>query len=48
MKHRDGVWTVAATGIGAVFQIAQMAIAARYLSAIEFGILAIVCLLYTS
>jgi exopolysaccharide (amylovoran) exporter len=42
MKNRDGVWTVAATGIGAVFQIAQMAIAARYLSAIEFGILAIV------
>lgn len=42
MKNRDGVWTIAATGIGAIFQIAQMAIAARYLSAPEFGVLAIV------
>jgi len=42
MKTRDGVWTIAATGIGAVFQVLQMAIAARYLSAVEFGVLAIV------
>lgn len=39
---RDALWTAATAGLGAVLQVAQLAIAARVLSTAEFGALAIV------
>ncbi len=40
--RRDAYWTVAATITGALFQLLQLAVASRFLSAEEFGVLAIV------
>ena len=40
--RRDGLWTIAVTGVGALCQLLQLAVAARYLSAVDFGVLAIV------
>lgn len=40
--RKAAVWTAAATGASAVFQLLQLAIAARYLHAADFGLLAIV------
>jgi exopolysaccharide (amylovoran) exporter len=40
--RKAAVWTTAATGAGAMLQLLQLAIAARYLHPTDFGVLAIV------
>lgn len=40
--RRDTIWTVITTGVGAVLQLIQLMIAARYLDSYAFGVLAIV------
>lgn len=40
--RRDALWTVAVTGISALCQLLQLAVAARYLDAEAFGVFAIV------
>lgn len=40
--RRDAIWTTAATAFGAIFQIGQLMVAARYFSPADFGALAIV------
>ncbi|MBQ1783107.1 MAG: oligosaccharide flippase family protein [Gammaproteobacteria bacterium] len=40
--RRDAYWTVAATLVGAFVQLLQLAVASRFLSPAEFGLLAIV------
>ncbi|HRD34534.1 MAG TPA: oligosaccharide flippase family protein [Rhodocyclaceae bacterium] len=42
ITRRDALWTVATTGTGAVLQLIQLMVAARYLDAHAFGALAIV------
>lgn len=40
--RKAAIWTTAATGAGALLQLSQLAIAARYLNPTDFGVLAIV------
>lgn len=43
MSARKNIgWTVAATAVGSVLQLIQVSIAARYLTSLDFGVLAIV------